>query len=93
VHEITHLSHSSSLPLSPPPPAGTPFRFRLNWGAGGKRLEAAPEFSIFVGDLAPDVTDQMLQDVFGEKFPSTLGAKVGREGGREGREGGLSMCV
>jgi len=46
-------------------------------------LESVPEFSIFVGDLAPDVTDQMLQAVFGEKYPSTLGAKVGREGGRE----------
>ncbi|TFJ87011.1 hypothetical protein NSK_001345 [Nannochloropsis salina CCMP1776] len=56
--------------------AGTHFRFRLNWGAGGKRMETAPEFSIFVGDLAPEVTDQMLQDIFLEKFPSTLGAKV-----------------
>ena len=60
--------------------AGTPFRFRLNWGAGGKRLEAAPEFSIFVGDLAPEVTDTLLQDTFAEKFPSTLGAKVSASG-------------
>ena len=46
-----------------------------------------------MGDLAPDVTDQMLQDVFGEKFPSTLGAKVGMEGGREGGEKEGSVCV
>lgn len=56
---------------------GTPFRFRLNWGAGGKRVEATPEFSVFVGDLAPEVTDTLLQETFAEKFPSTLGAKVG----------------
>ncbi len=57
-------------------PADTPFRFRLNWGAGGKRLEATPEFSLFVGDLAPEVTDTLLHEAFVERFPSTLGAKV-----------------
>lgn len=63
---------------APPPTAGTPFRFRLNWGAGGKRVEASPEFSVFVGDLAPEVTDVLLHEIFSEKFPSTLGAKVRR---------------
>lgn len=57
--------------------AGGLFRFRLNWGAGGKRIETSPEFSIFVGDLAPDVTDVMLQNIFQTKYPSTIGAKVG----------------
>ena len=71
---------SAALSLRPLP-AGTSFRFRLNWGAGGKRVETVPEFSIFVGDLAPDVTDYMLQQVFVERFPSTLGAKVRGEGG------------
>jgi hypothetical protein len=39
-------------------------------------VEASPEFSVFVGDLAPEVTDVLLHEIFSEKFPSTLGAKV-----------------
>jgi hypothetical protein len=50
-------------------------------------METAPEFSIFVGDLAPEVTDQMLQDIFLEKFPSTLGAKVRRRRRGKRRDG------
>eukprot|EP00245_Coleochaete_scutata_P018132 TRINITY_DN9266_c0_g1_i1.p1 TRINITY_DN9266_c0_g1~~TRINITY_DN9266_c0_g1_i1.p1 ORF type:complete len:147 (-),score=13.12 TRINITY_DN9266_c0_g1_i1:107-547(-) len=38
--------------------------FRLNWasfGIGERRPETGPEHSIFVGDLANDVTDYILQ--------------------------------
>lgn len=52
--------------------------FRLNWasmGAGEKR-DDAPEYTIFVGDLAADVTDQMLQETFRANYPSVKGAKV-----------------
>lgn len=58
------------------PPEGTSLRYRLNWGAGGKRIEQAPEFSLFVGDLSPEATDAELKQTFLNKFPSVLGAKV-----------------
>ncbi|KAI3935236.1 hypothetical protein MKW98_018425 [Papaver atlanticum] len=53
--------------------------FRLNWasfGIGERRPEAGPEHSIFVGDLAPDVTDYLLQETFRVQYPSVRGAKV-----------------
>ncbi|XP_051125044.1 polyadenylate-binding protein RBP45 isoform X1 [Andrographis paniculata] len=52
--------------------------FRLNWasmGAGEKR-DDAPDYTIFVGDLAADVTDYMLQETFRANYPSVKGAKV-----------------
>ncbi|GAB2229297.1 hypothetical protein Droror1_Dr00023435 [Drosera rotundifolia] len=58
---------------------GTEQLFRLNWasfGIGEKRPDAGPEHSIFVGDLAPDVTDYLLQETFRVHFPSVRGAKV-----------------
>ncbi|GAU30351.1 hypothetical protein TSUD_57620 [Trifolium subterraneum] len=59
--------------------------FRLNWatfsaagGGGGERRssEATSDLSVFVGDLAIDVTDAMLQEVFASRFSSIKGAKV-----------------
>ncbi|KAI0507589.1 hypothetical protein KFK09_013715 [Dendrobium nobile] len=53
--------------------------FRLNWASfsmGDKRSDATSDHSIFVGDLAPDVTDSMLQETFASKYPSVKGAKV-----------------
>ncbi|XP_059624111.1 polyadenylate-binding protein RBP45-like [Cornus florida] len=53
--------------------------FRLNWayfGAGEKRADDTPDFTIFVGDLAADVTDYMLQETFRAHYPSVKGAKV-----------------
>ncbi|CAN0545338.1 unnamed protein product, partial [Ectocarpus sp. 12 AP-2014] len=55
---------------------GTSLRYRLNWGAGGKRIEQAPEYSVFVGDLSPEVTDAELKATFLDKYASVLGAKV-----------------
>lgn len=56
---------------------GTSLRYRLNWGAGGKRIEQAPEYSVFVGDLSPEVTDADLKQTFENKpYSSVLGAKV-----------------
>ncbi|CAI0468269.1 unnamed protein product, partial [Linum tenue] len=62
---------------------GTPMpngeqNFRLNWasyGTGEKR-DDGPEYTIFVGDLAADVTDYMLQETFSARYPSVKGAKV-----------------
>lgn len=58
---------------------GTELTFRLNWassGIGERRPDAGPEHSIFVGDLAPDVTDYLLQETFRGSYPSVRGAKV-----------------
>lgn len=53
--------------------------FRLNWatlGAGERRQEDGPEHTIFVGDLAADVTDYTLQETFRAVYHSVKGAKV-----------------
>ncbi|KMS96745.1 hypothetical protein BVRB_8g200490 [Beta vulgaris subsp. vulgaris] len=53
--------------------------YRLNWafyGSGEKRGEDASDYTIFVGDLAPDVTDYTLQETFRVRYPSVKGAKV-----------------
>ncbi|XP_057777525.1 polyadenylate-binding protein RBP47B'-like isoform X1 [Salvia miltiorrhiza] len=58
---------------------GTELTFRLNWassGIGERRTDGGPEHSIFVGDLAPDVTDYLLQETFRVSYPSVRGAKV-----------------
>ncbi|XP_004486966.1 polyadenylate-binding protein RBP47B' [Cicer arietinum] len=58
---------------------GTEQTFRLNWasfGIGERRPDAGPDHSIFVGDLAPDVTDYLLQETFRTHYPSVRGAKV-----------------
>ncbi|KAF8034170.1 hypothetical protein BT93_C0447 [Corymbia citriodora subsp. variegata] len=53
--------------------------FRLNWAmfsSGDKRLDMGSDLSIFVGDLASDVTDALLQETFAAKYTSVKGAKV-----------------
>ncbi|URE44980.1 RNA-binding protein [Musa troglodytarum] len=53
--------------------------FRLNWASfsmGDKRSDLASDHSIFVGDLASDVTDSILHETFATKFSSVKGAKV-----------------
>lgn len=52
--------------------------FRLNWasfGMGERRMEGS-DLSIFVGDLAADVTDQLLQETFKSRYTSVKGARV-----------------
>ncbi|PWA37735.1 hypothetical protein CTI12_AA587640 [Artemisia annua] len=58
---------------------GTELSFRLNWassGVGERCPNAGLKHSIFVGDLAPDVTYNLLQDTFRTQYPSVRGAKV-----------------
>jgi len=62
--------------------------FRLNWashGLSGKGVvgnmphgdgSGMPEYSLFVGDLASDVTDYQLMMTFGSHYPSVKSAKV-----------------
>lgn len=54
--------------------------FRLNWAAfstGDKRTpEPGSDLSIFVGDLAADVTDTLLHETFANRYSSVKGAKV-----------------
>lgn len=53
--------------------------FRLNWAtfsAGDRRADTSSDLSIFVGDLATDVTDTMLQETFAVRYSSVKGAKV-----------------
>ncbi|XP_054624354.1 tRNA selenocysteine 1-associated protein 1-like [Dunckerocampus dactyliophorus] len=57
------------------PGSNPPRKFKLNFATYGKRPEAGPEFSVFVGDLSSEVDDYQLHQVF-KKFPSCKGAKV-----------------
>ncbi|CAI8599210.1 unnamed protein product [Vicia faba] len=54
--------------------------FRLNWATFStgdhKRSDNVPDLSLFVGDLAADVTDSTLLEVFSNKYPSVKAAKV-----------------
>lgn len=51
--------------------------FRLNWAsAGGRKGDDGSDYTIFVGDLASDVTDFMLQEAFRGHYPSVKGAKL-----------------
>ncbi|KVH93254.1 Nucleotide-binding, alpha-beta plait [Cynara cardunculus var. scolymus] len=53
--------------------------FRLNWASfstGEKRADTGSDLSIFIGDLAPDVTDTILYETFAGRYPSVKGAKV-----------------
>ncbi|KAH8792589.1 nucleolin [Hyaloscypha finlandica] len=57
--------------------------FKLNWASGGgladRRLSSddrGPEYSIFVGDLGPEVNEYVLVSLFQARFPSCKSAKI-----------------
>ncbi|XP_008806741.2 polyadenylate-binding protein RBP45 [Phoenix dactylifera] len=50
--------------------------FRLNWASAGEKRDDTPDYTIFVGDLAADVTDYILQETFRSHYSSVKGAKV-----------------
>ncbi|KAH1175065.1 hypothetical protein KIL84_021479 [Mauremys mutica] len=60
-----------------PLPGATPSkRFKLNYATYGKQPDNSPEYSLFVGDLTPDVDDGMLYEFFVKVYPSCRGGKV-----------------
>ncbi|KAH8905002.1 RNA-binding domain-containing protein [Coniochaeta sp. PMI_546] len=54
--------------------------FKLNWASGGglvdRRDDRGPEFSIFVGDLGPEVNEFVLVSLFQGRFASCKSAKI-----------------
>ncbi|KAF2429436.1 RNA-binding domain-containing protein [Tothia fuscella] len=55
--------------------------FKLNWASGGgladrTRDERGPEYSIFVGDLGPEVNEYVLHSLFQNKYPSCKSSKI-----------------
>ncbi|XP_072303246.1 tRNA selenocysteine 1-associated protein 1-like isoform X1 [Eucyclogobius newberryi] len=59
----------------PLPGANPPTRFKLNRATFGKQ-ETGPMFSLFVGDLTPEVDDGMLYEYFYNRYPQCRGGKV-----------------
>ncbi|TKA33337.1 hypothetical protein B0A50_00890 [Salinomyces thailandicus] len=56
-------------------------QFKLNWATGGgladrSRDDRGPEYSIFVGDLGPEVNEYVLMSLFQGKYPSCKSAKI-----------------
>jgi len=59
--------------------------FKLNWAShGGARMMPGQmeigggggDYAVFVGDLAPEVTDYMLMQAFSQRYPTVKNAKV-----------------
>ncbi|KAB5522804.1 hypothetical protein GE09DRAFT_1258290, partial [Coniochaeta sp. 2T2.1] len=54
--------------------------FKLNWASGGglvdRRDDRGPEYSIFVGDLGPEVNEFVLVSLFQGRFASCKSAKI-----------------
>ncbi|EEH36473.2 mRNA binding post-transcriptional regulator (Csx1) [Paracoccidioides lutzii Pb01] len=72
---------AKALTLSGTPIPNTSRTFKLNWASGGgladrSREERGPEFSIFVGDLGPEVNEYVLVSLFQSRFPSCKSAKI-----------------
>ncbi|XP_036377448.1 tRNA selenocysteine 1-associated protein 1-like [Megalops cyprinoides] len=58
------------------PGSNPPRKFKLNYATHGKRTETGADYSVFVGDLTPEVDDFQLYDFFMKKYPSCKGGKV-----------------
>ncbi|KAF7713859.1 RNA binding protein involved in regulation of arginine catabolism [Penicillium ucsense] len=72
---------AKALSLNGTPMPNTNRVFKLNWATGGgladrSRDDRGPEFSIFVGDLGPEVNEYVLVSLFQSRFPSCKSAKI-----------------
>ncbi|KAG8205043.1 mRNA binding post-transcriptional regulator [Trichophyton interdigitale] len=72
---------AKALAVNGTPMPNTQRPFKLNWASGGgladrSREERGPEFSIFVGDLGPEVNEYVLVSLFQSRFPSCKSAKI-----------------
>ncbi|GAB1310706.1 mRNA binding post-transcriptional regulator [Madurella fahalii] len=69
-----------ALALNGTPVPGSTRVFKLNWASGGglvdRRDDRGPEYSIFVGDLGPEVNEFVLVSLFQSRFPSCKSAKI-----------------
>ncbi|XP_070555821.1 tRNA selenocysteine 1-associated protein 1-like isoform X2 [Ptychodera flava] len=59
-------------------------RFKLNYAAYGHSYQS-PEFSLFVGDLTPEVEDHALHEFFAQRYLSCKAAKVVLDGSGNSR--------
>ncbi|EFW99953.1 mRNA-binding post-transcriptional regulator [Grosmannia clavigera kw1407] len=71
---------TKALTLNGSPVPNSTRAFKLNWASGGglvdRRDDRSPEFSIFVGDLGPEVNEFVLVSLFQARFPSCKSAKI-----------------
>jgi len=71
---------AKALSLNGQPMPNSPRPFKLNWASGGgladRRDDRGPEYSIFVGDLGPEVNEYVLVSLFQSRFPSCKSAKI-----------------
>ncbi|OAA32101.1 mRNA binding post-transcriptional regulator [Moelleriella libera RCEF 2490] len=71
---------NKALNLNGSPVPNSSRHFKLNWASGGglvdRRDDRGPEYSIFVGDLGPEVNEYVLVSLFQARFPSCKSAKI-----------------
>ncbi|XP_061111221.1 tRNA selenocysteine 1-associated protein 1-like isoform X3 [Conger conger] len=60
----------------PLPGATPPKRFKLNRANYGRQGDNSQSFSLFVGDLSPEVDDGMMYEFFFNLYPTCSGVKV-----------------
>lgn len=72
---------SKAITLNGQPVPNSNRTFKLNWASGGgladrARDDRGPEFSVFVGDLGPEVNELVLANIFQSKYKSCKSAKI-----------------
>ncbi|EPY53639.1 RNA-binding protein [Schizosaccharomyces cryophilus OY26] len=76
----THEEAEAAMDYNGKPLPGTNRLFKLNWASGGgisnSSSSKAPEYSLFVGDLSPFVTERMLFSLFSSAYPSCKSVKI-----------------
>jgi RNA recognition motif-containing protein len=77
----TPAAAAKALGLNGTPIPNSSRPFKLNWASGGgltdrRSDDRGPEYSIFVGDLGPEVNEYVLVSLFQSRFPSCKSAKI-----------------